>query len=72
MATEGTVIAKEMQSRNEVELNSLLAEKKEELQNASFKHALGQLVNTSLLGSLKRDIARLNTILRQRALNAEG
>lgn len=72
MATEGTVIAKEMESRNDVELNSLLDEKKEELQNASFKHALGQLANTSLLGSLKRDIARLNTILRQRALNAEG
>ena len=72
MATEGTVIAKEMQSRSEAELNSLLAEKREEFQKANFKHALGQLANTSLLGSLKRDIARLNTILRQRALNAEG
>ncbi len=72
MATEGTVIAKEMQSRSEAELGSLLLEKKEELQNAAFKHALGQLTNTSLLGALKKDIARLNTILRQRALNAEG
>ena len=72
MAIEGTVIAKEMQSRSDAELTSLLAEKKEELQKEDFKHALGQLANTSLLGSLKRDIARLNTILRQRALNAEG
>ena len=72
MAAEGTVIAKEMQSRSDAELTSLLAEKKEELQKEDFKHALGQLANTSLLGSLKRDIARLNTILRQRALNAEG
>jgi len=72
MAAEGTVIAKEMQSRSEAELSSLLAEKREELQNVNFKHALGQLANTSLLGSLKRDVARLNTILRQRAQNAEG
>ena len=72
MAAEGTVIAKEMQSRSDVELNSLLAEKREELQKANFNHGLGQLENTSLLGSLQRDIARLNTILRQRALNAEG
>jgi large subunit ribosomal protein L29 len=72
MATEGTVITKEMQSRSDVELKSLLAEKREELQGASFKHALGQLTNTSLLGSLKRDIARLSTILRQRALKAEA
>ena len=71
MAAEGTVIAKEMQSRSEAELSSLLAEKREELQNVNFKHALGQLANTSLLGSLKRDVARLNTILRQRAQNAE-
>ena len=72
MAAEGTVIAKEMQSRSDVELSSLLAEKREELQKANFKHGLGQLENTSLLVSLQRDIARLNTILRQRALNAEG
>lgn len=72
MAAEGTVIAKEMQSRSDSELKSLLAEKREELHGARFKHALGQLTNTSLLGSLKRDIARLNTILKQRALKAEG
>tara|TARA_Y100001968_G_C19134382_1_gene608320 strand:+ start:81 stop:299 length:219 start_codon:yes stop_codon:yes gene_type:complete len=72
MATEGTVIAKEMQSRSDSELESLLAEKREELHGAKFKHALGQLSNTSLLGTLKRDIARLKTILRQRALNSEA
>ena len=72
MATEGTVIVKEMQSRSESELKSLLAEKKEELHSARFKHALGQLTSTNMLGSLKKDIARLKTILRQRALKAEG
>ena len=72
MATEGTVIAKEMQSRSDSELKSLLAEKREELHGARFKHALGQLSNTSLLGGLKRDIARLKTILRQRASESEA
>jgi len=72
MATENTVIVKEMESRSDAELTSLLASKAEELHNARFKHALGQLAKTDSLKSLKQDIARLKTIQRQRSLKAEG
>ncbi len=49
-----------------------MAEKAEELHSAKFKHALGQLTKTDTLKSLKKDIARLQTIQRQRAMKAEG
>ena len=64
----------ELQAANEELLasNEELQSTNEELQSVNFKHALGQLTTTHVLKSLKKDIARLKTILRQRALNAEG
>jgi large subunit ribosomal protein L29 len=34
-----------------------------ELFNAKVKHATGQLENTAMLGTLKRDVARIETVL---------
>jgi large subunit ribosomal protein L29 len=34
-----------------------------ELFNAKVKHATGQLENTAMLGALKRDVARIETVL---------
>jgi large subunit ribosomal protein L29 len=36
---------------------------KEELFNLRFQHEIGQLENSSMLKSLKRDIARIKTII---------
>jgi len=72
MGTENAVIVSEMQSRSDAEIVSLMAEKTEELHSTKFKHALGQLTKTDTLKSLKKDIARLQTIQRQRAVKAEG
>ena len=72
MASENAIVAKEMSNRGDEELKSLLEEKREELGTMRFKHALGQLSTTHSLKSLKKDIARLKTVLRQRALKAEG
>jgi large subunit ribosomal protein L29 len=47
-----------------------LAETKEELFNLRFQHATGQLDNTTRLGELKRDIARLHTLQREREIEA--
>ena len=63
-------VAKEMADRKDSELNALMSEKIEELHNVKFKHALGQLGETHLVKSLKRDIARLKTVLRQRSIEA--
>ena len=51
------------------ELVQRLADTKEELFNLRFQNATGQLDNYSRLGELKRDIARIRTVLRERELN---
>jgi large subunit ribosomal protein L29 len=48
------------------ELVQKLAETKEELFNLRFQNATGQLDNYSRLGELRRDVARLLTVLRER------
>jgi large subunit ribosomal protein L29 len=50
------------------ELTQRLADTKEELFNLRFQNATGQLDNYSRLGELKRDVARIKTILRRREL----
>jgi large subunit ribosomal protein L29 len=44
-------------------------ELKEEIFNLRFQHSTGQLDNTARLKQVKKDIARVETILRQKALN---
>ena len=50
------------------ELQQRLTDTKEELFNLRFQNATGQLDNYSRLGELKRDIARIKTVLRRREL----
>ncbi len=70
MAKGNTVAAKELRERGDAELKSLLATKIDELQKARFKHALGQLRTTHTLKALKRDVARIETVLGERAAKA--
>ena len=53
------------------ELEQKLAETKEELFNLRFQNATGQLDNYKRIGQLRKDVARLKTILRQRELNEQ-
>ena len=50
------------------ELKNKLESLKQVLFNLRFKHAVGQLENANQLAICKKDIARVNTILRQREL----
>ena len=52
----------------EEELQSKLAEAKEELFNLRFQTATGQLDNNRRLRTVRHDIARIYTILREREL----
>ena len=52
------------------ELVQRIAESKETLFNLRFQLATGQQENTARIGQVKRDIARLNTILREREIAA--
>ena len=49
-------------------LESQLAELKEELFNLRFQHAINQLDNPGRIETVKRDIARVNTVLRANEL----
>jgi large subunit ribosomal protein L29 len=51
-------------------LVSRLAEAKQELFNLRFQHATGQLDNHTRLGQVRRDVARIQTLLREREIAA--
>lgn len=58
----------EIREKSAVELNEELVDLKEELFKLRFQHATNQLDNPLKLKSVKRDIARVRTILREREL----
>ena len=60
----------ELHNLSEQELNVKLAELKEELFNLRFRHATGQLENPNVISSVKKDIARVKTVLREREIKA--
>lgn len=64
------VRASEIRELNDDALVTRLAEAKEELFNLRFQHATGELDNTARLGQVRRDVARIETILRQREIAA--
>ena len=56
----------EIRALNDEELNAKLKELKSELFNLRFSQATGSLTNPMQLHNIKKDIARINTILRER------
>ncbi|MCQ9342597.1 50S ribosomal protein L29 [Corynebacterium sp. 153RC1] len=60
--------AHELRELNAEELKTKLAENKEELFNLRFQAATGQLTNNRRLRTVKRDIARIYTVIREREL----
>jgi large subunit ribosomal protein L29 len=60
---------KELHQLSEGELLEKEKELGEELFNLRFQHATGQLENVMRIPQVKRDIARVKTILKEKALN---
>jgi large subunit ribosomal protein L29 len=58
--------AKELRKLSLKELEAKAAELRLELFNVKVKHATGQLENTARLGKLRREIARAETVLREK------
>lgn len=58
----------ELRELNYRELTEKLAESKEELFNLRFQLATNQLDNTARVGTVKKTVARIRTILRQREI----
>ncbi len=62
--------AVELREMGDDELLTRLAEAKQELFNLRFQHVTGQLDNYARLPQVKREVARINTILRDREIAA--
>ena len=60
--------AHELDELNSVDLEARLREHKEELFNLRFQVATGQLDNNRRLQTVRRDIARIYTVMREREL----
>ncbi len=60
----------ELRQLGDGELVGRIAEARRELLNLRFQLATGQLDNTSRLGAVRRDIARLETFKREREIAA--
>jgi large subunit ribosomal protein L29 len=60
--------AVELRAMDDGELESRLVESKQELFNLRFKHVTGELPDMSRLGDLRREIARILTLLREREI----
>jgi len=57
----------DIRSKSAEELNDQLLQLKKEQLNLRFQKASGQLENTARVGAVRRDIARIKTILGERA-----
>ncbi len=58
--------AKELRNLSSEELAAKLKELKEELFNLRFQNAINQLENTHRIADVKKDIARVMTILHEK------
>lgn len=63
--------ASEIRDMTEEELNAKLTDLKAELFNLRFQHAINQLDNPMRITAVKKDIARIKTIIRENSLHAE-
>ena len=68
MATENSSAADELRELGQDELVLRLREHKEELFNLRFQMATGQMDNNRRLRTVKHDIARIYTVMREREL----
>lgn len=57
--------ATELREKSVTELNEEIVKLKEELFNLRFQHAINQLDNPMRINAVKKDIARIKTVLRE-------
>jgi large subunit ribosomal protein L29 len=60
----------ELRELNDTELEHRLGEAKEELFNLRFQNATGQLDNIARIPQVRREVARIETLLREREIAA--
>jgi large subunit ribosomal protein L29 len=60
--------AEDIRDWDDTEIRARLSELKEEQFKLRFQSSMMQLENSGLVGQIRRDIARLRTVLREREL----
>jgi large subunit ribosomal protein L29 len=60
----------ELTNKTDAELNAALTEAKKELFNLRFQNATNQLDNTARIKEVRRNIARIQTVITQKAKEA--
>lgn len=63
------MLAKEIRERSNTEILQEIEALKDELFNLRFQQATGQLSDTARLKTVKKDIARMKTVLTERELS---
>ena len=66
-----TKYLEDIKTKSAVELEEELVAAKKELFNLRFQNATNQLDNTSRIAEVRRNIARISTVMAQKA-NAQG
>ena len=64
--------ASELREMTNAELESKLQSLKEELFNLRFQHTINQLENPMRIKAVKKDIARVQTVIRQNELSEQA
>jgi large subunit ribosomal protein L29 len=64
--------ATEIRELSDEELNNKESELKDQLFKLKFQHTLGQLENTVKMKNVKKDIARIKTILTEKSKGKEA
>ena len=63
--------ASEIHNLKDAELVSRLRDAKQDAFNLRFRHATGELENSSRIGHSRRDVARLLTIAKERGIDVD-
>jgi len=64
--------SKDIRALNPEEVRTKIADAREELMKLRFQQVTGQLTDTSRLRIIRRDIARMETILNEQMAEVEG
>ena len=64
--------ASELRKFSQAELDAKLLELKKELFNLRFQQAINQLDNPMRISAVKKDIARVMTVIRDNQLNSQN
>ncbi len=59
-----------LRTQGDTELATRLVEARQELFNLRFQHVTGQLESSARLGHLRKEVARIRTLLREREIAA--